>query len=61
MIEIIIIIILWFLMCTVSTGSIIYFRTHKRKELDFTGWTAGIIIWDIFITIMCLAIILIHI
>jgi len=52
-IEIIIILSIWFIALIVGILAIIYFKRHKQKPLDFSGWTFGIIMWEIFITLLC--------
>jgi len=44
-------------LCAILTSILIilYIQTHKRRELDFSGWTLGIIIFDVFLTILSIA------
>ena len=47
--------LIWLISICVSAIIIIYIRTHKRKPLDYTGWTFGIVLWDVLLTILSVA------
>ena len=57
MIEPYIILFIWIVNAIISGSLIYYFQKNKRRQTDFSGWTFGIILWDIFITIFCIVII----
>ena len=55
MFDAIVVGIIW-LCAMIASGLVIwYIQTHKRRTLDFSGWTLGIIIFNVFLTIMSVA------
>ena len=50
--EALIVFIIWLICIVVSAGVVIHMQTHKRRPLDYAGWTLGISIFDVFITIL---------